>query len=416
MLIEHIIFTILAFYLFVLIFMKMISKNDTSYVIVLLLQAIGISINFVEMIFSINLHVIFKSIAYILSIILPIAIIIMEKRNINLMEILNITKAKLFLVIGNNKMAKAALINLVTKYPNSYNGHKLLAQIYEKEGGMRKAIDEYVQAIDINKKDYDSYYKIASLLNDLNKVDEASQMLNNLLAKRPDYVKASILLGDILINKEMYKEALNIYNEALKYDESNYELNYSLGIAYTMLNDFQNAKMYYEKAAELNSLLYNSKYSLAEIALIYKELEEAEKHFMEVLEDEELQADAYFELAKINMIKGEKDKAINYANLAIEIDQGKIIEKIKRDNVFIPIMAKISMPININIEEEKQEEQKPKKKKMTKKERQAKEHLEEMSDIARNLSYNDIKLLKKTEDRKYDINFKKQDIQKEREE
>ena len=40
--------------------------------------------------------------------------------------------------------------------------HKMLAEIYEKEGGMRKAIDEYVIAVDLNKKDYDSYYKITN--------------------------------------------------------------------------------------------------------------------------------------------------------------------------------------------------------------------------------------------------------------
>ena len=50
----------------------------------------------------------------------------------------------------------------------------MLAEIYEKEGGMRKAIDEYVQAIDLDKQDYDSYYKVAELLNGLDKKDEAS--------------------------------------------------------------------------------------------------------------------------------------------------------------------------------------------------------------------------------------------------
>ena len=76
----------------------------------------------------------------------------------------------------------------------------------------------------------------------------------------------------------MYKEAVNIYQNALRYNPTSYEINYNLGIAYTMLNDFQNARVCYEKAAELNSLLYNAKYSLAEIALIYKELEEMERN------------------------------------------------------------------------------------------------------------------------------------------
>src|SRR5699024_5511866 len=129
-----------------------------------------------------------------------------------------------------------------------YKAHKLLAQIYEQEGGMRKAIDEYVQAIDANKQDYDSYYKVAELLNQLEKPDEASEMLFRLLSKKPEYEQATVLLGDILMKKEMYKEAVNVYQDALKYNPLSYDFNYSLGMAYTMLNDFQNAKICYEKA------------------------------------------------------------------------------------------------------------------------------------------------------------------------
>ena len=66
---------------------------------------------------------------------------------------------------------------------------------------------QHVEESDIlNSKDYDSYYKIAELLNNLDKSDEASEMLFNLLNKKPDYYKATELLGDILISKEQYKE------------------------------------------------------------------------------------------------------------------------------------------------------------------------------------------------------------------
>ena len=97
----------------------------------------------------------------------------------------------------------------------------MLAEVYEKEGGMRKAIDEYVIAVDLNKKDYDSYYKISYLLNELDKPDDAIVMLNNLLSKKPEYINATILLGDILSSQERYKEALNIYTNALKYSPNN---------------------------------------------------------------------------------------------------------------------------------------------------------------------------------------------------
>lgn len=386
MILEQLIFTILAFGLFIYMFLKMIQKNDTNYISILVMQAVGIALNFIAVLGKIELILFFMIIKYVFGIIIPIAVMIIEKKGIPLIQVLNVAKAKIYLKAGNNKNAKEQLINLVTKYPENYIGHKMLAEIYELEGGMRKSIDEYVQAIDINKKDYDSYYKVAELLNNLEKSNEAAEMLFNLLNKKPDYYKATELLGDILISKEMYKEAVNIYQDALKYNPLSFELNYNLGIAYTMINDFQNAKICYERAADLNSLSYNSKYSLAEIALIYKELEEAEKYFMEALEDEELAADSYYELSKISMVKGDKEKAIQFANIAIDIDSSKVVPKIKKDPIFIPIIARMSIPFNIEEPEEKNS-------KLEEKEIKSKEHLEDMFDITRNLSYDDIKLL-----------------------
>lgn len=382
---EQLIFNILAFTLFVIIFLKIVTRNDTSYVIALLIEALGIAINFMEMITNQRLPIFLKVIVYVLAILLPILVIALEKSGILFLEALSLLKAKLLLLIGNSKAAKKVLISLVTKYPDSYLGHKKLAEVYEKEGGMRKAIDEYVKVIDINKQDYNSYYKVANLLNNLDKKEEAVQMLNNLLHKKPEHIEASKLLGDILIEQEKYKEAAYVYNDALKYFPTDYDLNYNLGIVYTMLNDFQNAKMYYEKAATLNSLEYNSKYSLAEIALIYKELEEAEQYFMQTLQDPELEADSYFELARISLIKGEKEKAIQYANIALESDPRKIAEKIKNDEAFIMIMPKLTIPLNLENMEEKES-------KLSPKDRKAKEHLEKSSEIARSIGYDDVKM------------------------
>ena len=59
MLIEQLIFAIIAFVLFIYIFLKMFQKNDTSYIIVLILQAIGIALNFLEVLFGIKLNILF---------------------------------------------------------------------------------------------------------------------------------------------------------------------------------------------------------------------------------------------------------------------------------------------------------------------------------------------------------------------
>ena len=68
------------------------------------------------------------------------------------------------------------------------------------------------------------------LLIDLDKKDEAIKILADVLEKKPDYTDATVALGDLLIEKEDYKEAVNIYTEALKYSPTSYDLNYNLGI------------------------------------------------------------------------------------------------------------------------------------------------------------------------------------------
>lgn len=400
MLAEKIIFNVLAFSLFVIMFFKMIKKNDTNYLIILCMQAVGIAVNFIEIIFRWRINAFMKTFIYLISVILPAVIIYIECKNINFSELIYITLSKIATFFNNNKLSKNFLIKLVTKYPDSYLGHKMLAKIYEKEGGMRKAIDEYVQVIDINKKDYNSYYQISYLLNELDKKQEASEMLENLLRKKPDMIQATELLGDIYCEQERYKEAANIYNEALKYNPTSYELYYNMGMVYTMLNDFQNAKICYEKAAEINTLLYNSYYSLGQISFIYNDLDEAEKYFMNALADNLLEPKAYYNLAKICMLRGEKENAINYLNVAIEIDP-YMYKKAEKEPVFIPIKAHMNFP-NLEEVEEKTVE-------LTKKEKKVQKHLEETTKIVGKLSRNDLNIKNQNKEIR-------KDRQKEREE
>ena len=131
---------------------------------------------------------------YILCVIIPLLVFTLEAKNINVSEVLRITIAQINIWVGNTKKAKKVLIDLVSKYKESYIGHRMLGYIYEKEGGMRKAIDEYVQVLDIKKNDYNAYYKISVLLNDLGKEEEAIQMLTTLLKNKPQIYDASEML------------------------------------------------------------------------------------------------------------------------------------------------------------------------------------------------------------------------------
>ena len=379
---ERIIFNISSFSLFIIIFFKIIKKNDTAYVAPLILEAIGIAIGLIELLIGRFLGTYVRVITYLLAVVLPFAIILLEKYGINFSEWLYIFLAKICSFFKNNKESKKLLMNLINKYPESYSGHKLLAQNYEKEGGMRKAIDEYVKAIDINKKDYDSYYKIAELLVNLEQKEEAIEMLNNLIHIKPDYYNASKLLGGLLCEQENFKEAINVYMTALKYnDKDSFEIYYNLGIAYTRLNDFQSAKNSYEKAASINALNYKGYYNLGLISMLYDDLDEAEKYFIEGIKVEDTEPESCYQLARIYIIKGERERAINYLDRAINLDSS-FAKKAEKDPVFLTIERYIPKNINKIIR---------KKTKMTKSELLVKNHLEETYLLVGKISKNDLK-------------------------
>ena len=197
--IEKILFSLVALLLFLYIFVfKLIRKNDTTYLVILGIQAIGILLNFIKIIFNIFTGMVSKFIIYFLCLIFPIAVLVLEGKGINFSELIYVSVSKILLLTGKRKKAKEILMKLVSKYDKSYMGHKMLAEIYEKEGGMRKAIDEYVKVLDVRGNDYKSYFKISKLLKDLKIDKEAIEMLTILVKKKPELYEANKMLRRLI--------------------------------------------------------------------------------------------------------------------------------------------------------------------------------------------------------------------------
>lgn len=385
---EKIIFNILALGLFTITFLKLIKKNDTSYIYVLVLEFIGLSINFIELFLNIKLNWIFKITIYIFSIVIPGIMLWIEKyKKIDFPELFNVTVAKVLSKFGNQEQAKVIISSFLNKNPNSYIAHKWLAEYYEQKENYDAVISEYMRVTDIKSNDFVSAYKLCDALNKNKQNTEAIELLEEILKQKPEYEKASNLLGEIFFEQEMYKEAVSVYMTALRYHSASYDLYYNLGMAYTMINDFQRAKEFYEKAAQINSLAYNAKLNLGQIALIYGDIDEAEKYFIQSSKQEDLESGSYYYLSQIALLKGDEDKAKNYMNVAVQLDP-KIYKQAQKDPVFNPIKEKINPPEELNKEEQKST--------LSKKEKNVGKHLMKTCILVKNLSKEDIRKAKET--------------------
>ena len=342
-----IIFSAIALSIFIYTVVNLIRQNNSNYVFSLIPEFIGLIINFVCILLKVEPSILLLLLMYILSVIIPIIMLLLEKKEINLSEILNILKVNYYEKREQYDLVRKQLIYNVSRYPNNFLSHQKLGEWYEKNGELEKAESEYLKVIELKPKKYENYYKLALIYNKDQKKDNAIEILKEVLKRKSDYLDASLCLGSILYETEMYKEAINVFQDALKYNPGEYKLYYYMGMTYTRINDFPNAKEYYKKAAMINSTLDVAKLNLGQIYLIFKEYDKAEKYFMKCIEndDEEIQAEAYYYLSKIKLINNENIMAIQYANIALEL-QPDIIKKMEKDIYFTPILGKIKTKDN----------------------------------------------------------------------
>ena len=394
-----IIFNLLAFTLFILMFFKLIRKNDTSYVYLLVLQFAGIVIDFIELTTHITLNAFFRIIMYIFAIIIPIAIFILEKiKKVSFAELINMVFADVYIMLGENAKAEKKLNDVIEKY-NNLKAYERLAELYEEQGKNEKALEAYEKVYELSGNRNNIGVKIGKLYADCDRTREAKEIFYEILNEMPDCYEASIMLGDILFNEGEFKDATQVYMMALKYRPADYDLYYNLGMTYTMLNDFAKAKENYEKAANINSDVYHARYTLGQLNLIYGELDEAEKCFEECIASEDVESGAYFYLARIAIIKGKTDKAINYANIAIE-DDTELYYKFQKDNIFVTIKDKIRKPDLI--------EEKKVKENIKESESRVFKHLDHTCKLVGKLNNNDLQMIENVMKTKEEIDEEKQ--------
>lgn len=315
---------------------------------IILLDFIGIILIILNYIY-INSTVISKllmGVITILSVIIPIVIIILEKiLKVDYDEALIYMISKIQYRFLDKKRAKKIILDYLRKNP-SYILQKQLAKIYQKEGGTRKAIEAYAKVIALDSSDYDSFLEIIKLMEYLDKKEETIQLSKKLLEVYKKSPKAYIIYADILESKGLLKEAAKIYEEGVKNNPQSKELIYNLASVYVRINEYVLAKTQFLKGYEIEKNNSVQLLNLGQILFIENELIEAEKYFKLVISLKKLADLAYYELAKIEILKNDENKGLEYLNKALEIDP-KLISKVNESEIFKTIKSKTVVRVEL---------------------------------------------------------------------
>jgi tetratricopeptide (TPR) repeat protein len=86
-----------------------------------------------------------------------------------------------------------------------------------KENNIGEATAKYESALYFNDKDKLAYIKLANIYTGMGRLDLSLENLNKVLAFDANYVPANILLGDINISQQKYKNAIDAYDKVIKF-------------------------------------------------------------------------------------------------------------------------------------------------------------------------------------------------------
>lgn len=114
------------------------------------------------------------------------------------------------------------------------------------------AILHFRKAIEIYPEYYDAHIALGQLYMDNNEWDKAEASFRQAMTVNPKAVRAMVSLGEVYRREKKYEQADKVLTDALKIDNNSWESNFTLGRIYWERKDIVTAGKYVARTLEIN--------------------------------------------------------------------------------------------------------------------------------------------------------------------
>lgn len=175
--------------------------------------------------------------------------------------------APVYLAAGRMADAEKVYAEVKSLAPDDPMAYRALASFYQYTGQKEKAIDE-LRAISVAKpKDTTTKADLIDALLDLNRVQEATSLNQELMKAEPGFPQGMVLQGRIMMLQGRYPDAVAQFQKALKADPASAKAYYYLGVTQSMLDAPEQARAAWNHALELYPQMTDARMALAELEL-----------------------------------------------------------------------------------------------------------------------------------------------------
>ena len=206
------------------------------------------------------------------------------------------------------------------------NAHLNLFQIYKKYNNQIEMLKVIDKIISIKPNFPIMYHEKASILQDLEKFDEAISAIETVFEYEKDSIENYLRLYDIYNKKksfgkceEISKKVLSILEKKIETDDKNSNLYFQLATSYQKFKKLEIAKKYLELAIELDPSKQLYYFALANLQTEMKEFINAKENFEKVIKIEPLNIYANIDYAIL--IKDEFQQLGKVKKIVLKFDK-----------------------------------------------------------------------------------------------
>lgn len=179
------------------------------------------------------------------------------------------------------------------------------------EANYNESINLCNQILQKNSLHFYSWNLLGNIFFKLNELDKAQEFFITAININQNFVESYFMLGNILFSKQKYQDSINIWEEALKIDNSHQILYTNIAISCLKLNDLEKAKKYLDLVLKKNknTPIEDIFICLGQFYKIKHDLINYKKNLKKALKINPQNPDTNFDLSYIYFLEKKYEKA-----------------------------------------------------------------------------------------------------------
>ena len=170
---------------------------------------------------------------------------------------------------GEYESAEALANLVVSKYPDSQLGWKVLGAVLRRSHRNSEAEEAYRKAVELSPQDAEAHYNLGNTFKELGRLEEASLSLKKAVMLNEEFADAHNNLGNTLKELGKLEDSESCYLRVVELAPDRAECFYNLGLIRQELNKLELAEASYRKAVSIKP---NYAEAFNNLGLVYKEL------------------------------------------------------------------------------------------------------------------------------------------------